>query len=635
MIYQETLAGFSLSSTWRCNFVVNSGRLQWYIVDTPTASSKSVIFPVSLPEGIVVSRSWLSMTLSSPNSGAAYKRVNEMSIPSSGIVELEGITSETTSYEAVFTFRANGKVYENTQTHSGVLTISDLTLNVQYETGNEEDGGSDLPDSAPDEETQPELSRAAAGLQLPRLLDKDMREIARLHPATASLTLNLDRLSTAELTLAWDAPDIRVRDCMELFNPSGSVGVFRAYEVQTNCGMSRTVYLEHALSTLSDDLAIGTQAMSGPVRTVFTTLLEGQTVPMWQMGECAVPDDVELVYEYRNDNLLTAVMELTSMLPDTYFWDYDFTTAPWTMNLREIANDDWCECRLNRNLNTVVLNVDASSLCTRVIPYGAGEGVDRISLTSLIGVNYLDSETQDTWGLVTRTITAENIFDALMLKDVAERYLERHQSPSVSVEIGSIDIYHATGETIDRFQLGRLCLLALPAYATTMKERVISIRYPNLYQNPEMAELTLANRIRTASDEIAELMRDATNSKLIGGTVASSDKKSFYGEVYPDSPLAQYIDIEEYGNVLSVRVRYEATVNYTGASVSCTIRVDGNVVPADEVVNHTVDILRYLAADENGVPTVGQHTISYYPITLNDNDCSVSATATIKTIERR
>ncbi len=628
MIYTYTLPDISLTSTWRCNFLVNSGRLQWYIVATPTSDSQTVTFPVDLPADCVVRRAWLSMGLSSPNSGAAYRRVNDISIPSDGIVSLEGIYSVTTSVDAKFEFRANGKVYEDTYNHSGVLTITAPTINVEYSTDEEEN-----PVPTPDEPGQ-STERAGSGRQYPRLLSQTMKEIGRIECET-DLTLNLTGLSTATMTIPWGQPQVRVRDFVETFSPHGSAGVFRVTEVETYPGKSQTAYLQHGLITLGDDLVLNVQAMSAPVRTVFATLLDSQTVPYWALGDCDVPDDIELVYDHSYDTILSELMRMMDLLPDDYIMVTDQTVTPWLLHIRKLADEPHCECRLGRNAGSVRITVDTSTLCTRVYPFGAGEGTDRISLTTLTGQQYLDSEKVNIWGKVSKTFTQEEIFDALTLKDVAQRYLDRHDEPTVSVSTSALDLSEMTGETVDELQLGRWCLFPMPVYGTTVNERVISVRYPAVYGNGEDTQLTLANRVRTVSDEIAELLREATNSKLLGGSVKSETDTASYGTVTPGKPLAQYIDIKEYGNVLSVKVQYKARVNSTGASVDCRIRVDDTEVPAGAIKGQTVDILRYLTADENGVPTVGEHTISYFPITLTSNECTVSATATIKTIEKR
>jgi hypothetical protein len=61
--------------------------------------------------------------------------------------------------------------------------------------------------------------------------------------------------------------------------------------------------------------------------------------------------------------------------------------------------------------------------------------------------------------------------------------------------------------------------------------------------------------------------------------------------------------------------------------------VDGEKdVPTEDAQTGRADILRYLATDENGVPTVGQHFVQYFA--AGTGTISVSSKLTIKTIEK-
>lgn len=626
MIYSNTQPTVGLTSSWKCNFVVTSLGLQWYMTDKPTAASQAVTFPVALPYDAVIKRAWLSMGLSTPISGSAYQRMNGKAIPSSGEMEIEGITPTTTSFEAVFSFRANGIVYQNTQTHEGRLSIVDPTIHIEYTSESNPEGGT--PSTV--------VGSLGTGLQLPRLLGPDFREVARLEPDRLQLSLNLQPLSTAIMQMGDVRTPVKVRDFVELFSPHGSAGLFRVRETSTRYGANSgiTIHLEHAMCTLGDSLTMGTQAMSASVAEVISTLLGFQNTPHWVLGDCDVPEDYELIYEYNYDNLLQAIMDITEMLPEEYAWEFDTTVHPFVMHLRKMPDNDACEGRLNRNLVMAALDVDASDYCTRVVPFGAGEGTDRVTLTNLIGTIYLDSAKADADNIVSKTITADDVFDALTLRDVAQLYLDKHDEPTVSVEIDAINLAEVTGEDMDSFHLGRVCRLALPDYGVTVRERVISSDWADVYGNPEDETVTLANKIRDASDEIAALMREATNSKLLGGSVKSEDESSRAGGITPGSPFVQKFQITGYGNLLSVKTSYRC-VTADGEEVNCSVTVDGNPVDAEAAKTRIVDVFRYLKADENGVPIVGEHMISLSPATLNTTVSEVDNTITIKSIEKR
>lgn len=636
-VYTNTQPTLTLTSTWNCHTVqLGGGQFAYQIVNGPDSTSGTRTFAVSVPDGAYVKRAWLSMGISSPLGGAKYRMVNGHYVPPSGLVELEAglFTPSTTEYEATFSFKSNGVVYEDYVSHTAYQTFTDPTLNIEYIAEGDTDVEIDVtPDTSNTSDNDPSDGR----FLLPRLLDANFVEVTRLHPSRMSLELNLQPLSTASMTLPEGEHEVKIRDFVELFTASGSVGVYRVSEVETvrGVGGGQSVHLEHALTTLSDSLAIGIQAMSAPVHTVFATLLEGQTVKHWEMGDCDVPIDYEIVYEYTYDNLLKTLIKLYELLPEGYAIECNTRIYPFRLHIRAMPEDAFCECRLSRNLSSSRVTMEDSDLCTRLYPFGSGEGTDRISLTGLTGQEYVDAETIDTWGIVAKTFTEEDIYDAITLKDVADRYIERHKNPTLSVELDAFDLFDATAQPLDHFRLGRMCRVPMPQHGTVMYERVISKSYSDVYNNPNAVRVTLANKIKTVSNEIAELMREATRSKLLGGSVETEEITSSYPSVYVEDPYGQTFQIGSYGNVLAVRLTYTCSESDTALPVQCRVTVDGNSVPESDDKAGTVDILRYLTTDENGVPTVGDHTLGLSPMANTGVKHYVSTRIVIKTIEKK
>lgn len=632
MIYQHTVDDFALKSEWSCLQVKVDYQWVWRIVSGPTTDTKTLQIPVALPADAVISRAWLSFKMGSPNTGAAVKTLNDVDIPYNATeLDVEGITPASTVFSATFSFRAYGAIIQDTNTHSSQLRFEGMALNIEYDSDSQ--GG----EGGPEEDEPAGIQRGPdAGAQRPRLLDRNLRESARLDPGRLSLNLQLTPLSTATMTLPDGSPEVRVRDFVELFDPNGSVGIFRVTEVDTNFGATQTCYLEHAFTTLADSLCIGVQGMSGPFSAVISALLDAQTVHHWILGDVELPDEYEVIYEYRYDNLMTAILDLTEMLPEEYAWELDTLHYPWIMHLRKLSDEDFCECRLTRNMSSVSVTVDSSEQCTRIYPFGAGEGTDRISLSSLTGSLFLEADNVETWGVINRTFTDDNIFDSVTLQTVAEKYLERHKEPLVSVEIDAEDLFSATGESLDRFRVGRLCRLPMHQYGTIMRERVISISYPDVYGRPQRAVLTLANRLRSASDEIADLIRDASSSKLIGGKVKSEDLKGSSGGITTSHPYRYQVDVTEYGNLLALRLSYTCIISTSGDVANCSVSVDGNKVQEPhEPFGGTVDLMPYLERDESGIPIVGTHTVLIQPTTGQGIEHYVTSTITMKTIEKK
>lgn len=637
--YKNQQANFGLTCDWTCRAVTGSNGTVAYMFDRrPTEVRKDVVFNVSIPQGAVVSKVWITVEKSGrePIGGARYKRINSIDILTTNSAEIDKtvFVPTLTQYTATFSFLAYGVIYEDTNVHTATWDIVNPTLHVEYYLDETEIPDMDIAvDTSKTNDNDPSDGRYI----LPRLLGSDWSEKARLRPSSVSLELNLNPLSTAQMVLPDGEEEVRVRDMVELFAPTGSVGTYRVSEVQTvrGHGGRQSVYLEHALATLADSLASGVQAMTGSVADVVTTLLAAQNDPHWMLGDCDVPLDYELIYEYTDDNLLKAIMGIVELLPEGYVLEFNTRVHPFIMHIRKVEDTAFCEARLSRNIASVQETIDARELCTRVTPYGAGRGTDRIELTGLTGQAYIDADTQDVWGVVAHTFVNEDIYDAIMLKEVAQKYLDKHKNPAHSIEIDGFDLSRITGEELDRFRMGRMCRVPLPAYNTTLYDRVISKRYPDVYNKPDKVIVTLANKIRNVGDEIASLFRDVTNSKLIGGSITVDESTNSAGEIYVDSPFVMYFDVKEYGNLIAVRLTYKCINTYTNESTPCRVYVDGQQLPDNEDKGGVVDLLRYLETDANGVPMLGQHTITLSPKGSMDDEFSVTARLIVKTVERK
>lgn len=460
-------------------------------------------------------------------------------------------------------------------------------------------------------------------VRLPRLLSPDGTERCRLSPARLRLEMTLQPLSTAEMTLAADGPAVHVRDLVELYSPTGSAGIFRVTEIEDQPGQTRLVRLEHSLVTLADGV-VPAMSITGTAREVMNALLNHQPEIRWSLGEIAVPDTATVLFTCGCQNLLTAFLQLVELLPDGLMLTFDHSTRPWTLHLKDMGDADACEGRLSRNLSSMRIVKDASALCTRVYPYGAGQGADRISLTPLTGQEHLDSPAMTEWGCIARTFTAGSIFDTPTLLAVAEKYLDRHSAPAVSITADAVDLSPVTGETADSFRLGRLCRLALPDVPLLMNERIIAITHPDVIGQPGRVTLTLCNRISDASDEIADLLREVTASRVIGGRVTDITVHN-RAEGTSASPIVHYFRVEDWAAVLSCTMTFDADdgVRVVG------VRVDGNAV--SDLVYHDgrFDALPYLRRDDLGVIDVGRHYLSIYP-----DQGAVNTTVTMKVIEK-
>lgn len=330
--------------------------------------------------------------------------------------------------------------------------------------------------------------------KLPILLDSSLRPVEQLHPESLSIDLALAPLSTAEMILPGHGL-VSVGQFVGLFTPTGSAGIFRVNIVDESLGSTARITLEHGLCTLSDGLIVGKGEQKGSARTLLGKVLASQPTRLWQLGTVAVPDSELLTWSWEYSNALESLMSILDELP-AYVLTFDQTTKPWTMHLLKSSDDDGCECRLNRNLETVSVSTDRTELCTRLyIP-----GVD----------TPLDADTIGTWGVVARYLDADPAIGTDALKREGAAYLEAHKNPQLTVTLDALDLSEATGQPFDHFTAGSICRVCLPDYQQLIRQRVVRIHYPDVFGEPDRASVTLASEADTAVSTLSSLIVDTT-----------------------------------------------------------------------------------------------------------------------------
>ena len=332
-------------------------------------------------------------------------------------------------------------------------------------------------------------------IQLPRLLDSSMKEIARLEPASLSLNLNMAPLSTATLALPEGQPEVQTGAFVELFTPHGSAGIFRVQQAYHKVGGVMTLNLEHGLVTLSDGIIPGAseKPQTANVKTLLETILSHQST--WKLGKVEVPEDVTLAWGYDYSNLLESLLSVLDKLP-SYMAVFDQTVTPWIIDIVAVSETPASECRLSRNINSLSVETDRSELCTRLYVPGLQAP--------------LDADTIGKWGVVSRGLTGDEGLTEDELTAYGTRYLEEHKNPALTVSIDVFDLSKATGELMDTFHLGYMCRVCLPDYGQTINQRVVSISWPDMVADDENATLTLASSAETAADTLAGLIVDTT-----------------------------------------------------------------------------------------------------------------------------
>ena len=75
-----------------------------------------------------------------------------------------------------------------------------------------------------------------------------------------------------------------------------------------------------------------------------------------------------------------------------------------------------------------------------------------------------------------------------------------------------------TGETLDKFECGKKCRVALPDYGITENELITGIAYADVYGDETKVSITLANRLQDASTGLSKLQSKTSKGSKGSGS---------------------------------------------------------------------------------------------------------------------
>ena len=121
---------FKLTSTWR---VANASSTVAVITEGPSTATQSVSFTVALPADATITNAYVHSEWGSPNTGYATRSVNGTAVKAennSNVSVPVDVLNGTVSYE--FKFKANGSTSGGIGYHSGVASVSNVYLYIDY-----------------------------------------------------------------------------------------------------------------------------------------------------------------------------------------------------------------------------------------------------------------------------------------------------------------------------------------------------------------------------------------------------------------------------------------------------------------------------------------------------------------------
>ena len=433
-------------------------------------------------------------------------------------------------------------------------------------------------------------------VKMPILLDSELNPSTMLYPSKGTLTLNMNAVSEASLTLREQDEPIPMHAWVKIYNQLGFTGIFRRTSQDKNITVDRAYTLRHGIDILQDSIWQANTDFSGTVQEFLTQLLNQQThlikgVRPWMLGTCADTSTIKKSINY--DSLLELFESIVEDGSDYYF-TYDQTVWPWRVSLVQKSSEVASEFRLSRNIEKCKIKDNDSELCTRLIlnvnALATNTDINKQQNVSVMRT-YDNTAAQAVYGIITKTadIDTEDSLPGGPFPEAdrwAANFMARRAQPQVQIQIDGSILAGITGDTWDESRIGTMCRVALPDYAESISERVVSVNYPDLYGTPDKVSVSLANALPKFSSSVKSITRSIARTAR-GGRGSARAQKDFKLHF-------EYAD--EAGNILKqagmqldpdgLLVYADDNVNMVGARFNVQADKIGMVVGTNEHGNY-------------------------------------------------
>lgn len=272
-------------------------------------------------------------------------------------------------------------------------------------------------------------------------------------------------------------------------NPGAGI-VWRVISIETAYAINTpTIRMEHVINTLRDRILFGDIEAGDITGTGSDTCTAEQAVRYilskqsdWRLGSFGF--NVSKPYKFNGDTLYDAIVKVCRTL-DGAWWSYDMSSYPFTLHITQRPGGVACEMRAGRNITAITKTIDKSGLYTRFYPIGK----DDLHLP-----NEYASRNEGIYGTICKVETDLSLDSVEELTDWANERLRKHSDPDVNITAEGLDLADATGESLDRLTLGRICRVPLPEFGTTIEEYIIGLNYRDKVHKPEEVTVTLSNK---------------------------------------------------------------------------------------------------------------------------------------------
>ena len=284
-----------------------------------------------------------------------------------------------------------------------------------------------------------------------------------------SINQNIIPLDTASITLPVDE-GLPARSWVELFTPYGSAGMFRVRSPHDAYGQDITsAELEHMISEVGDYVVKEEISEMLPANTAMQRVFKHYQGGKWKLGSVTALGSGKVAVEAKYDRVLDTMLSILEQRKDCMM-SFDFSTTPWTVNIVKKGTSVAAEGRLARNMTSASISCDDTELCTRVW-YQVFDKSHNATWKSK------DASTKSKYGIVEGTVRTSSDMTDEEINTTVNAFIEDHKEPRVSVSIQAVELSKITGESLDKFTIGKLFCLALPDYGLTTEKHITSLSW--------------------------------------------------------------------------------------------------------------------------------------------------------------
>lgn len=363
-------------------------------------------------------------------------------------------------------------------------------------------------------------------MNLPRLLTNDGKNIQRIiHPMNVSLDLNIVPLSYASIRLSKDE-FLPARGLVEMFSPYGSVGVFRVRSPQDSYGDEiTTAELEHSIAEVGDYLVKEKIDAMMSADSAMKRVFKHYKGSLWKLGNVSALGTDKIALSVNYTKILDAMLSILEQKKDCMM-DFDFSTSPWTVKVIKKGTTVEAEGRLARNVTSARISYDDTEMCTRAYY----EVVDKKGNSTW---KKKDADTISKYGVIEREVP--NISSDMTTEEintVVNTYLNEHKKPRIGVNIEGELLSFITGESMDKFALGKMFRLAIAKYNVVMEDIIVSLSWSDLYRKPKSVTINIGDLEDTVITFLHNL--DATGTGGGGGGKKQKEEEDKWREYIAD-----------------------------------------------------------------------------------------------------